>query len=129
MLKVKLLHLLLQFCIFMKLSCFFFTFNSLLPWYQTFNLFYISYPATVLYCYYHTLITLSIWTDRPEQTVDTKIRPHRMQHLIRVYTICHSSINRLYEGIVLDKYYKELRCPNIYGKYCIQYINSFFKKP
>ena len=35
--------------------------------------------------------TLSIETDRPEQTVYTKIRCCRMQHLIRVCTVCNSS--------------------------------------
>ena len=39
----------------------------------------------------YTIITLSIGTDRPEQSVYTLIRYHRTQHLIRVYTVCHSS--------------------------------------
>ena len=36
------------------------------------------------------------------------------RHLIRVYAICHltSTSNKM------DKYGKELRCPNIQGRYC-----------
>ena len=42
----------------------------------------------------HSFIsTLSIQTDRPEQTVMTQIRCHIMWHLIRVYTVCFSSGN------------------------------------
>ena len=35
--------------------------------------------------------TLCIQTDRSEQTVQTLIRCHRMQHLIRIYTVCYTS--------------------------------------
>ena len=35
---------------------------------------------------YFTVMSLSVWTDRPGQTVQTKIR----LLLIRVYTVCHS---------------------------------------
>ena len=37
------------------------------------------------------IITLSIGTDRPEQTVKTQIRCRILQCLIRVYTVCPSS--------------------------------------
>ena len=39
------------------------------------------------------VITSSIWTDRPIQTVKTQIRRRRTRRLIRVYTVCHSSSN------------------------------------
>ena len=42
-------------------------------------------------CTKSTLLALSIGTDKPEQTVKTQIRCCRMQHLIRIYTVCHSS--------------------------------------
>ena len=45
------------------------------------------------FCY--TVITLSIRTDRPLQTVKTQIRRHRMRRLIRVYTVCHIHNNIL----------------------------------
>ena len=43
----------------------------------------------------YTVIILSIMTNRPEQPVQTQIRCHRMWHLIRASTVCHSSSNIL----------------------------------
>ena len=37
-----------------------------------------------------TIFTLSIWTQKPEQTVQTLIRRRIMRRLIRIYTVCHS---------------------------------------
>ena len=37
----------------------------------------------------NTVITLNIRTDRPEHIVLTQIRHSKLQHLIRVYTVCH----------------------------------------
>ena len=60
-------------------------------------------------------MTLSIGTDRPEQTAWTQIRCC-MQHLTRVYPICHS-FNHVAETLTVskldgfkfyDKYDKEL---------------------
>ena len=42
-----------------------------------------------------TIFTLSIWTDRPKQTVYTQMRSHRTRHFIRVYTICYTYSNIL----------------------------------
>ena len=39
----------------------------------------------------HTIMTLNIGTDMPEQTVKIQIRRRRTRRLIRVYTACHSS--------------------------------------
>ena len=36
-------------------------------------------------------VLLNIGIDRPEQTVYTQIRCHKLGHLIRVYTVCNSS--------------------------------------
>ena len=38
-----------------------------------------------------TVFTLSIQTNRFEQTVYTQIKCHTMWHLIRIYTVCHLS--------------------------------------
>ena len=43
----------------------------------------------------HTVITLSIGTDRPLQTVQTQIRRRRTRRLISVYTVCHTYSNIL----------------------------------
>ena len=43
-----------------------------------------------------SVFTLIIETDRSEQTVWTQIRLHRMQHLVRVYTVCHWSSNSFF---------------------------------
>ena len=41
----------------------------------------------------HTTFTVCIRIDRPEQTVLTQMRRRKMQHLIKVYTVCHSASN------------------------------------
>ena len=51
---------------------------------------YDEYPQSILFSW-NTVITLSIGTDRLKQTVQTQIRCHRVQHLIRIYTVSHSS--------------------------------------
>ena len=43
----------------------------------------------------NTIYTVCTRTVRPEQTVETQMGCCRMQHLIRVYTVCHSSGNFL----------------------------------
>ena len=50
----------------------------------------------------NTVFTICIQTDRPEQTVQTQMRCHRMWHLIRVYTVCHSSSNFLTQNWVVN---------------------------
>ena len=50
---------------------------------------------TILDLKYLTVITLSIGTDRPLQTEQTQMKCHRMQHLIRVYIVCHTYSNIL----------------------------------
>ena len=82
-----------------------------------------------------TVITLRI--DRPEQTLLTQIRCRRMQHLIRICTVCHMFSNILYTSIGMEQtftYYrtcgKELRCPNtMYLVYGSSDFFFFFSSP
>ena len=41
-------------------------------------------------------ISISNWTDRSEQIINTKIRHPRIWHLIMVYTVCHVILQFLY---------------------------------
>ena len=45
------------------------------------------------------IITLSIGTDRPLPIVQTQIRHHILQHLLRVYMVCHTYSNILKEVV------------------------------
>ena len=63
-----------------------------------------------------TVFTLCIQTDSPEHTAYTQIRRHRTRRLIRVYTVCHSSINftnihRQANGLVEEKY--KVKCGSV----------------
>ena len=60
---------------------------------MTSDLGYTGWPGLsvrVLRVKYSTVVTLSIETDRHLQTVDPN-----QQHLIRVYTVCHTNSNIL----------------------------------
>ena len=68
-----------------------------------------------------TITTLNIEINRSLLTVKTLIGCHRMQHLIRVYTVCHTYNNILdiSTGSRMDyfkfkgKYGKQIRCPKL----------------
>ena len=56
-----------------------------------------------------TVITQSVGTDRPLQTVQTQIRCCSMRHLIRVYIVCHTYSNFLDKSRSSRMYYS--KCP------------------
>ena len=66
--------------------------------------------------------------------MNAQIRCCRMQHLIRVYTVCQSSSNildisagrRMDSCYFLDKYGKKQRCPNRVNEVCIYQLYTIF---